>query len=581
MFKLLRFLKPYWWQVIILLLSIALQTWFTLRLPALMATIVNEGIATGNTEIIWTIGFRMLGCAVLTAVGALSSGYFSSKIGTAFASDLREEIYAKILSLELSEVEKFSTASLITRTTNDISQVQQTVVMMLSMLLRAPMMCVVAIIQAFATAPDMTWIIALAIAAVIFFVIVIISSTMKKFKLFQKLLDKITLLTRENLTGFRVIRAFNNESVEKKKFARANSELTDTIIYISKVMSLIRPLIGLVFNLTSLVCIWVGVSLISKDFAYLGNMIAFMQYAIQVIMSFIVLTFFFMMLPRANVSAGRINEVLGTSAKIKWPAKTLGQPSLVPTLEFHNVDFSYRHAEQKVLSNISFSAQAGDTIAIVGSTGSGKSTLAQLIPRFYEATSGEIFVNGIDIRNYQKDDLMQRIGYVPQRGLLFSGTIKSNIAFGAKNISDEDIVRSAKIAQADDFVMKLKEKYNSRVSRGGTNLSGGQKQRLCIARAIAKNPEIYIFDDSFSALDMKTDQKLRAALAPATKNSITLIVAQRVSTIKDADNILVLDRGKIVGSGRHSDLLKTCKVYQEIVRSQLSPAEYEEELRHA
>lgn len=581
MFKLIRYLRPYWWQVIILLLSIALQTWFTLRLPALMAEMVNYGIVTGDTSAIWSIGLRMLACAGLTAIGALSSSYFSSIVGTAFSRDLRADFYAKVLSFSLTDIDKFSTASLITRTTNDISRVQEAIIMMLSMMLRAPMMCIVAIVQALTTAPDMSWIIATAIALIIVLVVIVIASVMKKFKLFQILLDKITLLTRENLTGLRVIRAFNNEEAEKKKFEKTNDELTSVIIFTSKIMSLVSPLISFIFNGICLVCIWVGISLISKDFSYLGNMMAFMQYAIQVVMSFLVLTIFFMMLPRANVSAARVNEVLERKEKIKWEESTKGCPEVAPSVEFKNVDFAYHHAEAKVLEGISFRAEAGKTTAFIGSTGSGKSTLVSLIPRFYDVTSGEIRVNGLDIRTYNKEDLMRRIGFVPQKGMLFSGTVAENIRFGAPEITDEEVEHAAKLAQADNFIKKLEKGYKFHISEGGKNVSGGQKQRLCIARALAKKPEILIFDDSFSALDMKTDKNLREALKPEIKDSVVLIVAQRISTIKDADQIIVLNEGRIVGKGTHAHLMTHCKVYQEIVRSQLSEAEYEKEKKNA
>ena len=581
MLKLLKYLKPYWWQVIILLLSVGLQTWFTLQLPALMAEIVNSGIAEKNMDIVWQIGLKMLGCAIITAICAISSGFFASRIGTAFSRDLRSDFYKKVLCFSISDTDKFSTASLLTRTTNDISQVQQVVVMMLSMMIRAPMMSIVALIQAFKTAPNMTWIIALAIGIMAILIFIIISSVMPKFKMLQKLMDKITLLTRENLTGLRVIRAFNNEAFEKKKFVHANDELTGTLLTINKIMSLTSPLLSLIFNGISLLCIWVGISLIPTDISYLGNMMAFMQYAIQVVMSFLVLTLFFMMLPRANVSAARINEVLNTHEKIHWKKETVGIPEKTPSVEFKNVSFRYGHAEENVLENISFSAKAGETVAFIGSTGSGKSTLINLIPRFYEATEGEIILNGINIQDFSKADLMSRIGFVPQRGILFSGTIKSNIKFGAKNISDKDVEEAAKVSQSLEFIKKNPDGFKAHISQGGTNVSGGQKQRLSIARAIAKKPEFFVFDDSFSALDMKTDQTLRAALKPLTTSAITLIVAQRASTIKDADQIVVLDKGKIAGKGSHEHLLKTCKVYQEIVKSQLSEEEYKKELKNA
>ena len=581
MLKLFRFLKPYWWQVIILLASTALQVWCTLRLPELMADIINQGIVPGNSDEIWRIGIHMLILAVISALGALSSSYFAAWIGTSFSRDLRAELFTKIINFDLVDTKSFSTASLITRTTNDVNQVQQTVTMILSMMLRAPLFCIIALIKAFQTAPDMSWIIAVAIIAILLTVVTIMIPVVPKFKKFQKLFDKITLLTRENLTGLRVIRAFNNEKLEQKKFAKTNNEITRLTIWIDRILELQNPVINIIFNGTTLLCSWVGISLLEKDFSYLGNMSAFAQYVTHVMISFLMLSVLFIMLPRANVSAGRINEVLGNNSKIHWKKKTNGVPNNSPSVKFEHVDFQYADAEEKMLSDISFTANAGEVTAFVGSTGSGKSTLINLVPRFYEATAGKITISGIDITDYAREDLMERIGFVPQRGVLFSGTIKSNIAFGAPTASQKDIEEAARISQSKEFIEKLPEKYNSHIAQGGTNVSGGQKQRLSIARAICKKPDIFVFDDSFSALDMKTDKKLREALKPITKDSVVLIVAQRINTIKDADQIVVLEEGKIAGKGTHLNLLKTCKVYQEIVKSQLSDAEFEAEMKEA
>lgn len=578
MLKLLRYLKPYWWKVIILLVLVATQVWSSIQLPAIMAQIVNNGIVAGDLTYVWEAGVRMVLFALLAAVCAMVVNFLASLIGTGLARDIRNDVFSKILSFSVSDMKDFSTASLITRTTNDVQQVQQAAVMCMTMFLRAPMMAVMAIIQAVVTAPDMTWIIALSVGVLLVLVVVILAIVMPKFKIFQKLLDRITMLTRENLTGLRVIRAFNNEELEHKKFDKANNEITNLAIWVNKVMSLQNPLVNLVFNGTTILCIWIGVSLITKDVAYLGNMMAFMQYAVQVIMSFLFLTMLFVILPRANVSAKRINEVLDTKDKIQWKEKTVGKPALAPSVEFEDVSFSYAKAEEKVLEKVSFAAKVGETTAFIGSTGSGKSTLINLVPRFYEATEGKIKINGIDIRDYAQDDLMRRIGYVPQRGILFAGTVKSNIMFGAPEISDEEVRRAARIAQAEEFIEKLDKKYDSHIAQGGSNVSGGQKQRLSIARAVAKRPDIYIFDDSFSALDMKTDAKLRKELKPVTKDAVTLIVAQRISTIKDAEQIVVLNEGKVVGKGKHAELLRNCDVYREIAKSQLSEEEFEKEL---
>lgn len=581
MLKLFKFLKPYWWQVLILVLFTAAQVWTTLRLPALMANIINDGIVPGDTDYIWQTGLKMMGLAAISAVASLVSSYFSARIGTSYARDIRNAIFTKIINLNVLDIRDFSTASLLTRTTNDVNQVQMTTIMILSMMLRSPLFCIISIIMAIQTAPDMSWIIVVGAVAILGSVILIMSLVIPKFKIFQNFVDRITLLTRENLTGLRVIRAFNNEELEKKKFEKANDALTKLLIYIDRILELQNPLINIIFNGTTLLCSWIGISLLTKDFAYLGNMTAFAQYVTHVMMSFLMMSILFVSLPRANVSAGRINAVLAKKSKIIFPSKTNGVPTKIPSVEFKNVSFSYPGASEKVLDDISFTARAGETTAFIGSTGSGKSTLINLVPRFYETTDGDILVNGVSIKDYAKTDLISRIGFVPQRGMLFAGTVESNIKFGAPNASDLQMHKAAEIAQAKNFVEKLPDKYKSHIAQGGTNVSGGQKQRLSIARAICKNPEIYIFDDSFSALDMKTDKKLREALKPVTSNAVVLTVAQRVSSIKDAEQIVVLNNGKIVGKGKHLELLCKCQVYQEIVKSQLSDSEYDLELKLA
>ncbi|MBQ2638297.1 ABC transporter ATP-binding protein [Candidatus Saccharibacteria bacterium] len=581
MLKLFKYLKPYWWQVIFLILGIGGQTYLTLQLPALMANIVNDGIVAGNQNYIFTTGLKMLAFALAASLFAVVAHFFSARVGAAFSRDLRADFYQKVLSLSITEIDDFSTASLITRTTNDIGQVQQAIMMMLTMLLRAPMMGLGAVFQAYQTAPDLTWTIAAGVGAIIFFSVLILGLSLPKFKIYQKLVDKTTLLARENLTGLRVIRAFNNEAHEQHKFDTANKELTTTGLFIDRLMALQDPLIYLVFNGVTLLVVWLSLRQLETDLSYLGNMIAFTQYATHVLVSFLILTMLFVVLPRANVSASRLNEVMKLKPKIHWKPQTTGTPAKTPSVEFKNVNFAYAGAESNVLQNISFKANAGETTAFIGSTGSGKSTLISLVPRFYEATSGEILIDGLDIKNYSRDDLMRRIGYVPQKGILFSGNVKDNIKFGVNDLSDKDLKKSARVAQAENFIEKLEQKYDSHIAEKGTNVSGGQKQRLSIARAIAKHPEIYIFDDSFSALDMKTDKKLREALKPETKDSVVLIVAQRVSTIKDADQIVVLDNGKIVGLGRHQALIKSCPVYCEIVKSQISEAEFKKEVAHA
>lgn len=581
MFKLLRYLKPYWWQAGLLLLLTGAQVYTTLQLPALMAQIINEGIVVGDTDFIWKIGINMIVLATLSALCSLVAGYLSARVGSYFVRDLRRDIYQKVILLNTSDLEHFSTASLINRTTNDTNQVQQTVVMMLSLMLHAPLFCIISIIMAVSTAPDMSWIIILGVVTVLGSVILIMSLVIPKFKVFQALVDKVTLITRENLTGLKVVRAFDNEDLEKKKFKKTNDGLTKLLIFIDRILELQNPIINIVLNGLTLLCTYIGITLLSKDFAYLGNMAAFAQYVTFVMISFLMLSILFVMLPRANVSAGRINEVLNSEPRVKWKDKTAGIPEKVPSVEFKNVEFMYPGAEEKVLEDVSFVAKAGQTTAFIGSTGSGKSTLINLVPRFYEPTAGEILVNGIPTSDYEKDDLMKRIGLVPQKGILFSGTVKSNIKFGAPNATNEQVKQAATVAQADSFIRKLPNEYNAHIAQGGTNVSGGQKQRLSIARAICKNPDVYIFDDSFSALDMKTDMKLREALKPIVSDAVVLIVAQRVSTIKNADQIVVLDNGKIVGKGTHKELLGKCAVYKSIVKSQLSDKEFEKELKEA
>lgn len=578
MFKLAKYMRPYIWQCLVIVVAVGLQVYGTLMLPTMMSEIVNNGIVKSDTDFILRTGLLMFGVTIVSALGTLISSYYSAKVSAALSRDMRKAIFAKVLSFSIAETEQFSTASLITRITNDVSQVQQTMVMALSMLVRAPLMAVGAVLQAFVVAPNMTWIIALAVGVLLCFAGAIIAIATPRFEVFQKMMDKINLLTRENLTGVRVIRALNKQDYEEKKFKKTNDELTRIDLSIVRVMQLQMPIMMLIFNFTSLLVIWVGISNLAIDVSYLGKMMAFMQYATQVIMSFLFLTMLFVMIPRANVSAKRINEVLKTQSKIRFPKKMTVRPKSEPSIEFKHVSFGYGKNQGKVLEDISFKAEAGKTTAFIGSTGSGKSTLINLVPRFFDATEGEILIDGVKIQDFTEHDLVDRIGYVPQKGYLFAGTVRSNILFGVRNGSDHQVFKAAKVAQAAEFIEKMPEKYDSSISEGGTNVSGGQRQRLAIARAIAKDPEIYVFDDAFSALDMKTDSKLRAALKEVTGEAITLIVAQRISTIREAEQIIVLDKGKIVGKGTHFELLNKCKVYLEIAKSQLSEGELKKEL---
>ena len=555
----------------------------TLMLPSIMADVINNGIVPNNTDYIWRQGLVMLMMTIIAGACSLGANYFSARIGAKYSRDARAAIYVKVLSLNLEDTKDISTASLINRTTNDVTQVQQAIMMMLSLMLFSPMMFIFALVMAIRTAVEMSWIVVVGVTAIVIVATTILTLVVPKFKIFQKLIDRITLVTRENLTGLRVIRAFGNEKIEKEKFSGGNNKLTKLMMYLDGILEMMGPVINLIFNGTTLLCSWVGITLLdeTKNYAYIGNMTAFAQYVSFVMMSFLMLTMLFVMLPRANVCAGRINEVLKIKPKFKWHEQTNGVPDKNTTIEFRNVGFSYPNAEEKVLSGISFVAKAGETTAFIGSTGSGKSTLVNLIPRFYEATEGEIMIDGINIRDYEKDDLTKRVGLVPQKGVLFAGTVASNIKFGAPNASEKDMHEAARIAQADSFIRKMPGEYDAKISQGGTNVSGGQKQRISIARAIAKKPDIFVFDDAFSALDMKTDAKLREALKTVTKDSVMIIVAQRVSTIKDADQIVVLENGKTVGKGKHLELLNHCPVYQSIVKSQLADDEFAAEMKEA
>ena len=585
MLKSIKYLKPYFWQCLLIVLGVALQVYTALELPALSSDIMNKGVAESNMGFIFQTGLLMLGITALGSLGSIVSSYFSAKVSSRVSMDMRKDIFAKVMSLSFADVEKFSIASLITRTTSDIWTVQRTLIMSLTMMVRVPFMAIGAIIQAFRTAPNMTWIIAVSVAILFIQAAILISLAIPKFKVYQKILDKINSITRENLTGIKVIRALNKQKYEENKFERSNEKLKTTDIYISKVMAFQQPVVNLVFNLSAVLILYVGVSSLLTDMSYLGRMLAFAQYSAQVLMSFLFLTFLFVMIPRGNVSSKRISEVLETKSQITFKDQMTETPSEVPSVEFKHVTFSYDKKSEAIIEDISFVAKAGQTTAFIGSTGSGKSTLINLVPRFFDATEGEVLINDLNIKEYTENALMDKIGYVPQRGYLFTGTVRSNILYGVENLKkselDARMRHAAKIAQAEEFVTKLKDQYDAPISQGGTNVSGGQRQRLAIARALAKQPEILIFDDAFSALDMKTDKKLREDLKSEIQDTVVLIVAQRISTIKEAEQIIVLDQGKMVGKGTHLELLKKCKVYQEIAKSQFSEEEFAEEMRQA
>lgn len=577
-----------WIEILFAAGFIVLQVWLDLKMPEYMSTITQIIQENGAMRDIWINGGYMLACAVSSALLSVFIGLFAARISSGVAKELRRDVYSKVLSFSRHEMDKFSTASLITRTTNDVTQLQRFVAMGLQVLIKAPVMAIWAI--CIIAGKNWEWSISTAVAVVIIVCVIlaIMLTALPKFKKMQTLTDNVNRITRENLTGLRVVRAYNAEKFESEKFEKANNDLTKTGLFTQRVMQFLWPVMSTVMSGLSLAIYWIGAVLINRTpsvaveafeiparVTLFSNMVVFSSYAIQVVMSFIMLTMIFIMLPRAAVSSKRILEVLN-----KKPSITDGQGVKEQTckgkVEFNHVSFKYPDAEEYVLRDISFTAEQGQTVAFIGSTGSGKSTLINLVPRFYDVTEGQVLVDGVDVRDYKLEDLNNKLGYVAQRAVLFSGTVTSNIAFGEdsdKVVTKEDIEGALKIAQAKTFVDKMENGLEANITQGGTNVSGGQKQRLSIARAIARKPEIIIFDDSFSALDYKTDKRLRKALDKHLSQTTRLIVAQRIGTIKNADKIIVLDEGEMVGMGTHDELMKNCDVYKEIALSQLSQEE--------
>ncbi|MFW6679755.1 ABC transporter ATP-binding protein [Lacrimispora sp. AGF001] len=577
-----RLKKAEWLQVFVSLIFIVAQVWLDLKLPDYMSEITRMTQVPGSEMAdIWVAGAKMLVCALGSLVSAVAVGFFAARIAASFSQRLRSLLFLKVDSFSMEEINRFSTDSLITRSTNDITQVQMLITMGLQMLIKAPIMVVWAITKIAGKGYEWTVATGFTVGVMVVVIGTIMMFIMPKFKKMQSLTDSLNRVTRENLTGLRVVRAYNAENYQEEKFEQANQELTATQLYTNRGMAIMMPMMTTLMSGLSLAIYWIGANLINAAQAMdrltiFSNMVVFSSYAVQVIMSFMMLVMIFILLPRASVSAKRINEVLETKPVIIDGDKKDGEMGAQGTIEFKNVSFQYPGAADYVLENISFQAGKGETVAFIGSTGSGKSTLISLIPRFYDATEGEILVDGVNVKDYTQEALHNKIGYVPQKAVMFRGTVSSNVAFGdngKKKPLPEEIKSAVRTAQGSEFVENMENQYEAEIAQGGTNVSGGQKQRLAIARAVCRKPEIYIFDDSFSALDYKTDRVLRTALKKESQGATSLIVAQRIGTIMDADQIIVLDEGKIVGKGTHKELLKTCSVYREIAMSQLSQEE--------
>ena len=577
MLRLYKNLKAKDWLLVALIVGITVaQVFFTMRLTDKTSDIVgaiqavSNGVPGATTADIWRHGGIMLGYAVCSALCQVLTGITASHVASGFSATLRSKVYSKVESFSIAEVNKFSTASLITRTTNDIQQIHMANIMVLRMLIYAPIMAIWAICKINASSGQLTIATAVAVVILVLCILAIMLTVMPKFRMMQKLTDRLNGVTRENLTGIRVVRAYNAEDYQEKKFEKANSDFTKTQLFTGRVMALMSPVMMLVMNGLTLALYWIGAALINAGETDYQTIVSFMMLASQVIMAFLMMLMMFILLPRAQVAAKRINEVLDTPLSISDPENE--QPLTEEgTVEFRDVSFRYPDAEKDVFEHISFRAEKGQTVAFIGSTGSGKSTLINLVPRFYDATEGEVLVDGVNVKDVKQSTLRSKIGYVPQKGVLFSGTVAENIGFGG-NTGRAGIEEAAKVAEADGFITEMGG-YDSTISQGGKNVSGGQKQRISIARAVAQKPEIMIFDDSFSALDYKTDRQVRENLKGALSGATNLIVAQRIGTIMDADKIIVLDKGKAVGEGTHKELLENCPIYREIALSQLSKEE--------
>ncbi|MCB8818704.1 ABC transporter ATP-binding protein [Desulfosporosinus shakirovi] len=573
MIKLLKFLKQYTVQIAVVIVLLFLQVLSDLYLPTLMADIVDIGLANKDVNYIIKIGGFMLLIAAGGTVCAIIATYLSSKTAVGFGKILREKIFTKVESFSLHEFDKLGTATLITRTTNDVTQIQQVSVLILSMMITAPLTCIGGVIMALQQDTSLAWVLVVTIPILFAIIGLTLKRGLPLFKVMQEKIDRLNLVLREKLTGIRVIRAFNRIEKERIRFDEANADLMDNAIKVNLIMAVLMPAMMLIMNLTTVALVWFGALRIDEGSMQIGSLLAFIQYATQILFSLLMLVMLFIMVPRAQVSAVRINEVLDTDLDIIDPEKLKQVNDERGFVEFKEVSFRYPGADQPALKNITFSAKPGELTAIIGGTGSGKSTLINLMTRFYDVESGSVLVDGVDVREMSQKALRAKIGFVPQKTVLFSGTIAENIKYGRQDAPMEEIEHAARVAQATEFISGLEAGFDHPIAQGGTNVSGGQKQRLSIARALIRKAEIYIFDDSFSALDFKTDAKLRAALKPEIANSTVFIIAQSVSTVRDADRIIVLDEGEVSGIGTHKELLNTCKVYREIVASQLSEEE--------
>ena len=569
----LKYYKRYLPAVICIGLVLFCQAMCELALPGYMSDIINNGVIKGDMGCIRSTGLLMLLVAALGMAASITANLLGARTAAGAAGRLREALFKKVTAFSEAELQQFSTASLITRSTNDIQMIQQASVMLLRMAFFAPIMGIGAVIKAVNTSVPLSWTIAVSLAAVIVIMAVSFTAIFPKFKVLQEKLDKVNLIMKERLEGILVIRAFNTEKKEQSRFDDANLEVTGINRFVNKAMSFMMPALTFVMSASGVLIVWAGAHMVETGTLPIGDMLAYLQYAMHVIMSFLVITMMFMMIPRAMVSAGRVGQVLDVEPTITEPAEPEKLEKARGQLAFRNVAFKYPDADEEVIKNIDFTAEPGRFTAIIGGTGSGKSTILKLIPRFYDVTEGEILLDGHDIRNLSLSQLRDQIGYVPQRGLLFSGTIADNMRFGKEDATDEEIGHAIAIAQAADFVEEKEDGINSEIVQGGTNVSGGQKQRLSIARALVKKPSIYLFDDSFSALDFKTDKILREALAEKVGDAAMIVVAQRINTILDADQIIVLDEGRMVGKGTHAELMRNCEVYKEIALSQLSEEE--------